>query len=119
MDPDVQRLISRAAAPKANQSYGTRGSDASAAFVNQQEGDESFEWLEYDPTKSSNPPRPRTLQAYYVRETQTLKVRFRDGTPWEYYNVPQNVWRNFRRSPSPGRFINRVLNNYAYGRGDF
>ena len=76
-----------------------------------------------DPTPSINPPRPRTLRAGYVKErgepTGTLWVVFRDGTPWEYYDVPQRVWRNFRRVKSPGRFINRVLNNYDYGRGDF
>lgn len=76
-----------------------------------------------DPTPSINPPRPRTLKAGYIKErgapSGTLWVVFRDGTPWEYYDVPQNVWRNFRRVKSPGRFINRVLNNYDYGRGDF
>lgn len=76
-----------------------------------------------DPTPSTNPPRPRTLRAGYLKErgapSGTLWVVFRDGTPWEYYDVPQNVWRNFRRVKSPGRFINRVLNNYDYGRGDF
>ena len=76
-----------------------------------------------DPTPSSNPPKPRTLRAGYIKERGagegTLWVVFRDGTPWEYYDVPQNVWRNFRRVKSPGRFINRVLNNYDYGRGDF
>lgn len=76
-----------------------------------------------DPTNTINPPRPRTLRAGYLKErgdpTGTLWVVFRDGTPWEYYDVPQNVWRNFRRVKSPGRFVNRVLNNYDYGRGSF
>lgn len=72
-----------------------------------------------DPTATTNPQRPRTKQAGYDRETGILRIRFRDGTPWEYYDVPPNVWRNFRRVKSPGRFINRVLNSYEYGRGDF
>lgn len=76
-----------------------------------------------DPTPSSNPPRPRTVRAGYIKErgesTGTLWVVFRDGTPWEYYDVPPRVWRNFRRVKSPGRFINRTLNNYPYGRGEF
>lgn len=76
-----------------------------------------------DPTNTSNPAHPRTLRAGYLKErgaaTGTLWVVFRDGTPWEYYDVPQQVWRNFRRVKSPGRFINRVLNNFDYGRGDF
>lgn len=91
---------------------------------------DSEEWIggdgrvpQIDPTNTSNPPRPRTLRAGYLRErgaaSGTLWVVFRDGTPWEYYDVPANVWRNFKRVKSPGRFINRVLNNYDYGRGDF
>jgi hypothetical protein len=76
-----------------------------------------------DPTRTSNPARPRTLQAGYDKKqgerTGTLRVRFRDGTPWEYYEVPSEIWQRFKRSASPGRFINRVLNNYPYGPGNF
>jgi hypothetical protein len=75
--------------------------------------------LSYDPTSSSNPPRPRTLAAGYNKDSRQLLVRFRDGTPWVYYDVPPEVWRNFQRVQSPGKFINRVLNNYPYERGSF
>lgn len=82
-----------------------------------------FDFPQIDPTATTNPARPRTLQAGYYRDrgdpTGVLRVRFRDGTPWEYFDVPPNVWRNFRRVKSPGRFINRVLNQYPYSRGDF
>jgi hypothetical protein len=61
----------------------------------------------------------RVLQAGYSPRTHTLYVRFVDGTPWAYYNVEPNIWRNFRRSASPGRYINRVLNSYAYGPSNF
>jgi hypothetical protein len=75
--------------------------------------------LAYQPTPSINPPRPRTLAAGYDENTHTLRVRFRDGTPWEYYDVPPAVWRNFARTNSPGRFINSTLNNFEYGKGNF
>lgn len=75
--------------------------------------------LPYQPTPSINPPRPRTLKAGYDENTQTLRVRFRDGTPWEYYDVPLTVWQNFTKTNSPGRFINSTLNNFAYGKGNF
>lgn len=97
-------------------------------YLPEEEGEE-FDFPQIDPTNTTNPERPRTLQAGYERErdpetgrmgpTGTLRVRFRDGTPWEYYDVPPNVWRNFKRVKSPGRFINRVLNNFDYGRGNF
>lgn len=79
--------------------------------------DEGYRWV--DPTTSSNPARPRTLEAGYNAGERTLRVVFRDGTPWEYYGVEPVIWQRFKRSASPGRFINRVLNNYPYGRGDF
>lgn len=85
---------------------------------------EEIGWTpQIDPAPTTNPEKPRTLQLGYVRErgepTGTIRVRFRDGTPWEYYDVPPNVWKNLRRVKSPGRYINRVLNNFDYGRGDF
>lgn len=58
----------------------------------------------------------RVAEAGYSTASRTLYVRFKDGTPWQYNNVEPNVWRNFRRSQSQGKFINRVLNNYSYGR---
>lgn len=61
----------------------------------------------------------RVAEAGYSPASHTLYVRFNDGTPWQYNNVEPNVWRNFRRSASPGRYINRVLNNYSYGRSNF
>lgn len=81
-------------------------------------GDDSI-LLPYQPTPSINPPRPRTLAAGYDSKARVLRIRFRDGTPWEYYDVPPNVWQNFKKVKSPGRFVNRVLNNYEYSRGDF
>jgi hypothetical protein len=77
------------------------------------DGDD-LDLLPYQPTPSINPPRPRTLAAGYDRDSQTLRVRFRNGEVYGYYNVPPNVWRNFKRVKSPGRAINRTLNNFPY-----
>lgn len=79
--------------------------------------EEGFVWIA--PTPTINPPRPRTLEAGYNRHTQDLRVVFRDGTPWVYHAVEPQIWERFRRTASPGRFINRVLNYYPYERGDF
>ena len=61
----------------------------------------------------------RVSEARYDRGLQQIHVIFRDGTPWVYDGVPANIWKNFRRSASPGRFINRVLNGFTYYQGGF
>jgi len=67
------------------------------------------------PSKST-----RINEAGYDRDSQRLYVRFQKGqTPWTYEGVPENVWRNFRRSASPGAYVNRVLNSYDYHRGEW
>jgi hypothetical protein len=78
-------------------------------------GDDSM-LLPYQPTPSINPPRPRTLAAGYDRQTKTLRIRFRDGVGYEYYNVSPQTWQNFKRVKSPGKAVNRYFppgSNYA------
>lgn len=93
----------------------TMSPEESAAIIRARAGDDSA-LFPYTPTPSINPPRPRTRGAGYSRDTQTLRIKFRDGAVYEYYDVPPNVWRNFQRWVSPGRGVNRVLNNYSYAR---
>lgn len=75
----------------------------------------------YRPTNTTWPgngwDHRRTTAAGYDRTTQTLRVQFfTDGATYDYFDVPPAVARSFRRTPSPGKFINRVLNNYEYHR---
>ena len=93
----------------------TMEADEAAAILRARAGDDS-DLFPYTPTPSINPPRPRTLGAGYSPDTQTLRVKFREGAVYEYYDVPPNVWRNFQRVKSPGKAINRTLNNYPYAR---
>lgn len=100
-------------------------SDQQGAPTAIQEG--TYHFPQVSPTKTINPPRPRTLEAGWERIVDQnhpsypgiLRVRFRDGTPWEYHQVESAVWQRFKRVQSPGRFINRVLNQYPYNRGSF
>jgi len=73
--------------------------------------------LPYQPTPTINPGRPRTLAAGYDERSQSLRIKFRNGEYYTYYNVPQSVWWKFQRAQSPGRFINTTLNSYPYSRG--
>jgi len=56
-------------------------------------------------TTSSNPKKPRTLKAGYDYRTETLTVVFRDGTWWNYYDVPHYLWEGFVLSPSKGSYL--------------
>lgn len=57
------------------------------------------------PTTSTNPSKPRTLKAGYDYAKQILVVVFRDGTWWEYRNVPISVWDGFKAAESKGRYL--------------
>lgn len=81
-------------------------------------GDDEF-LLPYQPTSTINPGRPRTLAAGYDERTMALRIKFRNGEYYTYYNVPPSVWFKFQRAQSPGRFINVYLNRYPYSRGLF
>ena len=93
----------------------TMSPQEAAAIVRARAGDDSG-LFPYTPTPSINPPRPRTVAAGYSSDTQTLRVKFREGAVYEYYDVPPNVWRNFQRVKSPGRAVNRTLNHFSYAR---
>lgn len=56
-------------------------------------------------TTSTNPARPRTIKAGYDFSTQTLTVVFRDGTWWEYREVPDFMWYDFMQAESKGKYL--------------
>ena len=56
-------------------------------------------------TSTTNPSRPRTLAAGYDPRKQILTVVFRDGTWWNYYDVPQDLWDGFRAAESKGQYL--------------
>lgn len=60
------------------------------------------------PTSTTNYRRPRTVAAGYDPETRTVTVVFRDGTFYNYYDVPPTVWIKFHTSLSKGPMLNRA-----------
>lgn len=71
-------------------------------------------WDYYDPTKTSNPNRPRTMAARYNKVSQVVEIRFREGAIYQYFDCHPNTWRGFKNTDSPGRYINRILNGHNY-----
>jgi KTSC domain len=52
-----------------------------------------------------NPPRPRALKIAYSKDAEKLVVRFRDGTWWEYNEIPVDMWNDLKASNSTGRYL--------------
>lgn len=50
------------------------------------------------------------VRAYgYDPASQTIQVKFRDGSVYEYYKRPPSTWQSFQLSPSKGGFVHATL----------
>lgn len=56
-------------------------------------------------TSTTNYKRPRTVAAGYDPITRTMTVVFRDNQWWNYYDVPEDMWREFEMAESKGRYL--------------
>lgn len=53
--------------------------------------------------------------ASYQTETKTLSVTFKNGSIYEYYEVPWEIFTKLRMSESQGKFLNTNINKvYKY-----
>lgn len=52
-----------------------------------------------------NPPKPRAKKIAYSKSMQKLVIKFRDGTWWEYNEVPPEMWNDLKSSDSTGRYL--------------
>lgn len=55
----------------------------------------------------------RVAEGWYDPDLMQLELEFVDGTHWFYDVVTFDEWDLLRRSGSPGRFVNDVLNQHA------
>ena len=69
--------------------------------------------LTENPTSTINVNEPRTLAAGYDKKNFILTIQFRDGTLYNYYDVPPDIWREFRVAPSKGGYMQRDLDGWA------
>lgn len=67
------------------------------------------------PTSSIYPQRPRTVAAGFDPSRRVLTVVFRDGTFYNYYNVTNTTWGNFKRAHSKGQYIKTFLDGHHRG----
>lgn len=84
----------------------------SAPRPGEEETEKQLNWLPFDSSRVS--------EAAYSSASGQLFVRFQRPTPGQdeyvYEGVEPSEWRNFRRSASPGKYVNRVLNSKDYHR---
>lgn len=53
----------------------------------------------------------------YDEPTQTLEVEFTNGSVYQYYNVPLNIYDELMAAGSKGQFLNTYIRNaYPYSR---
>lgn len=53
----------------------------------------------------------------YREDIQTLRVQFKNGSLYEYYNLPVIEFENFKNSPSLGSYLNyQIKNRYPYNK---
>lgn len=53
----------------------------------------------------------------YDESSQTLEVEFKDGAVYQYYNVGQNIYDEFIKSPSKGQFLAyQIKNMFPYSK---
>lgn len=76
--------------------------------------DEATPYPQVIPTRTSDPDRPRTVAMGYDERNRILRMTFRNGVTYEYLDVPRTNWDAVRRTPSPGRYIDDVLNQFYY-----
>lgn len=73
-------------------------------------GDEDDEIFDQNivPTVTLNPYRPRTLDASYNANTQTLRVTYRGGVAYDYPGVEPEQWASLQRErTSTGKWLAR------------
>lgn len=54
----------------------------------------------------------------YNSGTSDLVIEFIDGGRYTYHEVPQTIWSQLMKAPSPGRFFgDQIRDVYSFSRG--
>lgn len=61
--------------------------------------------VDYQAANTINPSRPRAKVVAYNSETKVLIIIFRDGTWWQYNDVPSTMWIGLQNAPSTGKYL--------------
>ena len=59
------------------------------------------------------PVQSSSLQSVgYDAETECLKIEFRSGRVYQYFYVPEEVYRELLNAPSKGTFFNQAIRDH-------
>ena len=59
-----------------------------------------------DAVSSSN-----IMSAGYDSASETMEIEFKDGAVYQYYNVNEHLYEQFKSAPSKGQFFNIYIKN--------
>jgi hypothetical protein len=52
-------------------------------------------------------------------EKEVLRIQFNNDSLYEYYDVPESIYEDFKRSASKGRYVSKLIaKTYRYKRID-
>jgi hypothetical protein len=62
---------------------------------------------------------PSTAIEWAQWKNNILSVKYRGGDAYDYFGVPESVYRDYKEAESKGQFINFVVKpNYTYEKRD-
>ena len=62
---------------------------------------------------------PSTAIEWAQWKNNILSVKYRGGDAYDYYGVPESVYRDYKAAASKGQFINFMVKpNYTYQKRD-
>ena len=65
--------------------------------------------------KTNNILQLKNLSIGYDKPLAILEVEFTSGDIYRYFDVPENLFKQFLSAPSHGQFLNRYISyNYRY-----
>ena len=65
--------------------------------------------MQHEPVHSTN-----LASVGYDSQSCTLEVRFRNGSTYQYADVPESVYHGLMSSPSKGTFLHSFVKNAGY-----
>jgi hypothetical protein len=65
----------------------------------------------------STPQSSNVAGFSYNEATQVLTVEFKNGTRYDYYDVPEQIFEGMKSADSKGKYLNaEIRGNYRYAR---